>query len=248
MYSKTRYLDSGDSALVVEFGNQINEEINRKVRNFDLAIKQSKFGGIKEVVPTYRSLLIYYDPLEIKRNVLVEKLKELENNLDEFDFPQPKLVEIPTLYGYDFGPDLDYVAHHNGLTKEEVIKIHSEAKYLIYMLGFTPGFVYLGGMEEKIATPRLKEPRTTIPAGSVGIADNQTGIYPIESPGGWQLIGVTPLKLFDPGRDSPILPGISAGNYITFKPIDKPEYREIVTEFETGRYELEIKDIKQEDS
>ncbi|MCK8816903.1 5-oxoprolinase subunit PxpB [Natroniella sulfidigena] len=240
MYNQARYLDAGDKAVVVELGNQISTEINRKIRNFTLAIEKEGLEGVGEVVPTYRSLLITYDPLTIERDLLIEKLKILEENLEEIELPQPKLVKIPTLYK---GEGLEYVSQVNGLTAEEVVELHSKPKYLIYMLGFTPGFVYLGGLAEKLATPRLQEPLTKIPAGSVGIADNQTGIYPIESPGGWQLIGKTPVKLFDPDRKQPILEGIESGNYIKFEPITAEEYEAIAVVVEDGDYQVEVKQI-----
>ena len=146
------------------------------------------------------------------------------------------MVEIPTLYGGEYGPDLDHVADHNGLTPEEVIQIHSSADYLVYMMGFTPGFPYLGGMSENIATPRLQTPRTAIPAGSVGIAEQQTGVYPIESPGGWQLIGRTPVQLFDPQRDPPVV--VEAGDFIRFAPITETTYYVVQQQVQVGSYQL----------
>jgi len=142
------------------------------------------------------------------------------------------VTEVPTIYGNEYGPDLEFVAKHNGLTPEEVVQIHAGTAYLIYMLGFMPGFVYLGGMSPKIATPRLETPRIKIPGGSVGIAGSQTGIYPAESPGGWQLIGRTPLKLFDPYRQPPAL--LQAGNYVTFVSITPQEFARIKGEVEQG--------------
>lgn len=238
MYEKGRYLLSGDKGLVVEFGNEISEAVNKKVRNLYLAVKKSKMTGIYEMIPTYRSLLIQYNPMEIEVERLKEKLTEIEEALDSIEIPKPRIVEIPTIYGGEFGEDLDFVAEHNGISKEEVISIHSSVDYLIYMLGFTPGFPYLGGMSEKIETPRLKTPRTKIPAGSVGIAGKQTGIYPIESPGGWQLIGRTPIKLYDPKSQTPII--LQAGDYIRFKPIDKGEYDSIFDLVEKNQYEIKI--------
>ena len=143
-------------------------------------------------------------------------------------------MEIPVLYGGEYGPDLNYVAEYNHLTPEEVVRIHTSAEYLIYMLGFTPGFSYMGGMDERIATPRLESPRVLIPAGSVGIAGKQTGIYPIDSPGGWQLIGRTPVKLYDAHRDNPIL--LDAGLHVKFIPVDKSEFQRIESRIEQGRY------------
>lgn len=235
MYEEIKYLISGDKALNMEFGNSITDEINSKIRAITIAIETENIQGIVELVPTYRSLMIHYDPIKINFDELVDKLKKLEKNLNSIKLPAPEVIEIPTFYGGEHGPDIENVALHNNLTKEEVIKIHTSNEYLIYMLGFTPGFPYLGGMDKQIATPRLQAPRTKIPGGSVGIAGEQTGIYPIDSPGGWQLIGRTPLVLFDPQRENPIL--LKAGNYIAFKSISIEEYDEIKKSVENGTYE-----------
>lgn len=235
MYEKTKYLISGDSALNMEFGNSISEEINKKIRAMTLAIEAQNIPGIIEVVPTYRSLMIHYNPLKANYYELVDVLKNMEKNMDNVELPAPEVIEIPTLYGKEYGPDIENVAQHNKLTVEEVIKIHTSKEYLIYMLGFTPGFSYLGGMDKKIATPRLQSPRTKIPGGSVGIAGEETGIYSISSPGGWQLIGRTPIELFAPKRENPIL--LKSGNYITFKSIDEEEYIKIKEAVENGTYE-----------
>ena len=242
MYEKARYLISGDKGLVVEFGNIISEEVNKKVRNLYLAIRKIHIEGIIEMIPTYRSLLIHYDPIEIQIDDLMEKLMEIEKYLDNIDLPKPRIIEIPTIYGGEFGEDINFVSEHNGISEDEVIKIHSSVDYLIYMIGFTPGFSYLGGMSDKIEAPRLKIPRTKIPAGSIGIAGKQTGIYPIESPGGWQLIGRTPIKLYDPNSQIPIL--LQAGNYIKFIPIEKEEYDNICNLVEKDLYEIKTHRIE----
>ncbi|MFZ5966238.1 MAG: 5-oxoprolinase subunit PxpB [Bacillota bacterium] len=235
MYKETKYLTAGDKALLLEFGNTISEEINHKVRSMMIAIERKKINGIIEMTPTYRSLMIHYNPLMVQYQDLTHSLQTLEQELDSIEIPLPKVIEIPTLYGGEYGPDIENVANHNGVSVEDVIMIHASRKYLIYMLGFTPGFPYLGGMDERIATPRLKTPRTKISGGSVGIAGNQTGIYPIDSPGGWQLIGKTPVKLYDPNREAPIL--LSAGDYIRFVPIDGEEYAKIEKAVEDGSYQ-----------
>ncbi|RXI41781.1 allophanate hydrolase [Clostridium tetani] len=234
MYKETKYLTAGDKALTIEYGNEISEDISSKVRSMMVALETNKIDGIVEIVPTYRSLMVHYNPLIIGYDDLVNKLKSLENKLEDISLPEPEVIEIPTVYGGEYGPDIENVAKHNKITVEEVIKIHSSKEYLIYMLGFTPGFPYLGGMDEKIATPRLKSPRTKINKGSVGIAGSQTGIYPIDSPGGWQLIGKTPLKLYEPNREVPIL--LKAGNYIKFIPIFEGEYKSIEKAVNNGTY------------
>ncbi len=231
-----RILLTGDTSLSVEFGNEISESINHDIRAYKIALEKAGIPGIVETVPTYRSLMVHYDPSVIRYGELRKKLETLLGEMDEIVIPPSPVLEIPVLYGGEMGPDLPFVAKHSGLSEEEVIRIHSSAEYLIYMLGFTPGFTYLGGMSEKIATPRLKQPRVKIPAGSVGIAGTQTGIYPIDSPGGWQLIGRTPVKMYDPGRETPILP--EAGQYMKFYPITQAEYDAILKDVEAGSYVL----------
>ena len=243
MENSVRFLFSGDSALVIEFGNEISVDINKKIRKMMDDIKKENIDGIVELVPTYCSLLINYDVLKIDYNTLVEKLKTfLNNNLETAEGEEVTLIEIPTLYNDEVGPDLSYVAEHNKLSKEEVIKIHTGTDYLVYMLGFMPGFTYLGGMSEKIATPRLESPRLQIYPGSVGIAGKQTGMYPSMSPGGWRIIGRTPLKLYNPDSDTPVY--ISSGDYVRYVSISEEEYNEILKKVENNEYELNIRKIK----
>ena len=232
-----RFLIAGDSSLCAEFGNEISKEINAQIRAFNILLKESGIAGIVETIPTYRSLLIQYDPGILSYKSLEGKLKKLLARLDSVEIPPSEVLEVPVLYGgEEMGPDLKFVAENAKMSEEEVIKLHSEPEYLIYMLGFTPGFTYLGGLNDAIETPRLKTPRVKIPAGSVGIAGKQTGVYPIDSPGGWQLIGRTPLKMYDAGREKPILP--EAGQYIKFVPIDRAEFDRIAAEVEKGTYEV----------
>ncbi|HAE80534.1 MAG TPA: allophanate hydrolase, partial [Lachnoclostridium sp.] len=224
-------------SLCAEFGNEISKEINAQIRAFNILLKESGIAGIVETIPTYRSLLIQYDPGVISYKSLEGKLKKLLARLDSVEIPPSEVLEVPVLYGgEEMGPDLKFVAENAKMSEEEVIKLHSEPEYLIYMLGFTPGFTYLGGLNDAIETPRLKTPRVKIPAGSVGIAGKQTGVYPIDSPGGWQLIGRTPLKMYDADREKPILP--EAGQYIKFVPIDRAEFDRIAAEVEKGTYEV----------
>ena len=230
-----RFVPAGDKAFVIELGVGISPEINRKVHNLFLAIEKQGIPGVLDMVPTYRSLLINYDPLTLPPDELEGRVRELTQDLDQTAPAASRVVELPTVYGDDHGPDLGYVAKHNGLTEEEVIELHSGTNYLVYMMGFTPGFTYLGGMSEKIATPRLQTPRTVIPAGSVGIAERQTGVYPIESPGGWQLIGQTPVRLFDPSKQPPVI--AEPGDYIRFVPVSQEEYRRILEEVGNGVYQ-----------
>lgn len=229
-----RYLPAGDQGLVVEFGDTIDPAINRRVHDLFVALRAAsapeanpaeagfRIRGITDLIPTYRSLLITYDPLHLSLADLQGGVATLQERLADAPAPAHRVLEVPTAYGGAFGPDLSFVASHNGLAEDEVIAIHSGTDYLVYMMGFSPGFPYLGGMSERIAAPRLQTPRTVIPAGSVGIAQTQTGIYPVESPGGWQLIGRTPIALFDASREPPVL--VEAGDYIRFVPISHEEY------------------------
>jgi len=212
MYRRPRYLPAGDEGLLIEFGNEIRLDVHHRVHSMARAVEEAMIQGIEEVIPSYRSLLVAYDPLVISFKDLTRCLRKIERSLSLVRIAEHRRVGIPTLYGGEFGPDLDFVARHNGMTPEEVIRIHSSQDYLVYMLGFTPGFPYLGGNLEEIATPRLKTPRIKVPASSVGIAENQTGIYAIESPGGWRIIGRTPLKLFNSLQPPHYSPGGQADN------------------------------------
>ena len=205
LFQKARIRTAGDRGILVEYGDVIDPDVNNKVRSMAIVMEDNPPAGVTEIIPTYRSLLIIYDPSITHPAKLKKTLGTLEARLDEITIPPPRTVEIPVCYGGEFGPDIDTVADTNNLTVEEVIELHCEPEYLIYMVGFTPGFPFLGGLSEKLHTPRLETPRTLVPEGSVGIANNQTGIYPIASPGGWQLIGRTPLKLFAPWRQNPFL-------------------------------------------
>lgn len=219
-----RFLPCGDRAVTVEWGSTIDENINRQVHAFARKVEELSHPAITEVVPTYRSATVHYRPEVFSYEELKQLLLSLAQGGAE-EAEELPVVEIPVCYGGEYGPDLEEVAQHCSLTPEEVIARHTAPTYRIYMLGFTPGFPYLGGMDPSIATPRRKEPRIHIPAGSVGIAGEQTGVYPIVSPGGWQLIGRTPLRLFDPQREQPIL--LSAGAGIRFVPIDEETFRKM---------------------
>lgn len=217
-----RYLNSSDRALTVEFGNEISERMNHRVRAFCLLLEQSDIPGIVELVPTYRSVMIHYEPHIIRQGQLIASIRRIVEETPDIHLPESEIVDVPVYYGGESGPDLSVVASYHGISEQEVIRLHSRPHYLIYMLGFTPGFAYLGGMNSRIATPRLAVPRTSLPAGSVGIAGSQTGIYPMASPGGWQIIGQTPLVLYDHTREHPIL--FEAGQRIRFHPITREEY------------------------
>lgn len=219
-------LPCGDCAVTVQVGSEISEDTNRKVVSLMQALAEAAIPGLRELVPSYSAVCVHYDPAQIPYDQLLERLNKMEITELSSGNTSQKIVEIPVCYGGEYGPDLAFVAEHNALSPEEVVAIHSGGTYLVYMLGFLPGFAYMGGMDERIATPRLTSPRARIPAGSVGIAGGQTGIYPLASPGGWQLIGRTPKKMFamegETGRFA-----LSAGNWVKFVPISEEQYREM---------------------
>lgn len=195
----------GDSALLVQFGEEIDLAVNRSVHMLASLLDASPLEGLIETVPAYGTLLVHYDPLVLSDRQLREWLRGKLEQVEEATATKPRQILVPVQYGGEYGVDLDFVAEYHRLSIEEVIRIHSESTYTVYMMGFTPGFPYMGKLDDAIRTPRLETPRTRVPAGTVAIAGSQTGIYPIDSPGGWRLIGYTPLRLFDPEADFPFL-------------------------------------------
>jgi len=233
----------GDIGLRIQFGEVISKATNEEIRCFCILLEQEKITGVIEWIPTYTAVTIIYNPFEILYNELKNKMESILEQISSTELPPADIVQIPVLYGGDKGPDLDEVANRNGLNVSDVVSLHTGTDYLIYMMGFIPGFAYLGGMSEKIATPRKKTPRSAIPAGSVGIAGEQTGIYPLQSPGGWQIIGQTPVRLYDGNKETPIL--LKAGNYIRFVPITKQEFDEIEKAVESGSYTPHVEKYKE---
>jgi KipI family sensor histidine kinase inhibitor len=224
LYPKTHFNLMGDRGLLLEFGDEISPEVNEKVRRMALAIQAKAIEGIIETVPTYRSLLIIYNPLILSIDDLKKRLIQIENGLQQTPFPEPKLTQIPVVYGGAYGPDLEEVARYHQISPQEVIRLHCSKPYFIYMIGFMPGYPYMGELPGALITPRLKTPRLSVPAGSVAIAQKQTGIYPMESPGGWQILGRTPVKMFDPEKDPPAL--LQMGDLVQFYPISEKEFEE----------------------
>lgn len=236
----------GDRAISIDFGQVIDPIINRHIRQTIERIKELQLDGIIELVPTYCALLVEYDAMLYSYseicNIIEPTLEEgMANTINEL----VTVVEVPTVYGGEFGPDLSFVASHNHLSEDEVISIHSGTDYLVYMPGFIPGFTYLGGMDLRIATPRLSSPRTLIPAGSVGIAGEQTGTYPSDSPGGWQIIGRTPVTMYDMSKAQAAL--LKAGDYVRYVPIDESEFHRIKalgTDYVSVIREVEVGDLR----
>lgn len=237
-----KLMPSGDSALTIQLGSEISEPVHQRVAAMAGLLEQAGIPGVLELIPTYCSLMVCYDPLTLSYEQLVSRIGELAGQGENSAPKTRTVVEIPVCYGGSYGPDLPFVAEHCRMTQEQVIALHAEPEYLIYMLGFTPGFPYLGGMDPRLATPRLAEPRVKIAGGSVGIAGEQTGLYPMDSPGGWQLIGRTPLRLYDPEREEPIL--LKASQYLKFRPISEEEFLSIQAQVEQGRYEPLVRTVE----
>ena len=216
----------GDRAVLIRFGDAISPGLHRTIRRFCLSLARRPVPGVVEWVPAYVTLAVYYQPSEIGYEALREALAQKLETCAGLRLPAARVVEMPTCYGGEFGPDLEEVAALHGLTEAEVVALHSRPEYLVHMLGFAPGFAYLGGLPEILATPRRATPRLTVPVGSVAIGGSQTGIYPLEMPGGWHLIGRTPRRLFMPDRPPPTL--LRAGDGVRFVPITASEYQERV--------------------
>jgi inhibitor of KinA len=221
LYEHPAYRIMGDRALLVELGDGISPLVNKKVRELFLCLKNNRVEGVVETVPGYRSLLIVYDPLKITLSALKERLNKLHTTINRSEIPKPRTLEIPVVYGGEYGPDLDWVAEFHRVPPEEIIRLHTGTTYRVYMIGFTPGFAYMGQLPEAIITPRRETPRTAVPRGSVGIAQSQTGVYPVESPGGWQIIGRTTLRLFDPEKWPPT--PLEMGDLVKFLSIKEEE-------------------------
>ena len=234
-----RFLPCGDSAMTVEFSSDMNERTNRQIRYVAAALAEKGVKGISECVPTFCSLTVYYDPFRISAKKIKSTILSIMAGYREDAGETRRVFLIPVCYDGQHAPDMEDVCKLTGLTKEQVISIHAGTDYLLYMLGFLPGFPYLGGMDKRIEDPRLDSPRTTIPVGAVGIGGKQTGIYPLASPGGWRLIGRTPVKVYDPQREDPIV--YRAGDYIRFCPITEAEFDKIAAE---GGSDIEMREEK----
>lgn len=227
-----------EDSLTIIFGEEISPEINQQIVNTRKYIETLKIDGIVETIISYTRLVIYFDILKINGEELKRIIEDIDTSKIEDEKYAYRVVEIPVCYGDEHGPDM-VLFEKEGITAQEVIKRHANKEYLVYMLGFMPGFVYLGGLDKKIAKDRLESPRTNIPAGSVGIAGEQTGVYPFDSPGGWNLIGRTPIQLYDLRRgDDTIL--YDAGDRIIFRPITPKQYQKIEELVKAGTYEVPV--------
>jgi len=227
-----RIVPAGDSALIVEFEERIDPEVNARTIACAAALARARVAGVRDVVPTYRSVAVYYDPVRTDSDALMERIAHEAEHAAASASRTAAPVRIPVCYGGDFGPDLARVAAFAGVPEAEVVSLHSSAVYRVFMLGFVAGFAYLGLVDERIAMPRHSTPRVRVPVGSVGIAGVQTGVYPAETPGGWQLIGRTPLKPFDASRAEPSL--MQAGDAVRFDPIDRAEFDRLAAAVATG--------------
>jgi len=211
----------GDRSLLVELGETIAPDVNRRVQELMLQLQQARLPGVREFAPGYRSLLVVFDPLTLSPSELKARITEVAGRPASAGLPRAKLLTVPVFYGGEYGPDLEGVAGHLGISTDEVIRLHTETMYRVYMIGFTPGYPYMGELPAALAVPRRSTPRTRVPKGSVGIAQRQTGIYSVESPGGWQIIGWTPIELFDPTRQLPSL--LEMGDRVKFEAVRQVE-------------------------
>ena len=204
----------GDSTCLVQLGDRIDIATNRRVHALAVLLEVAPIPGVIESVPAYTTLLVHYDPLKVDFAVVANWLGRLVDQVEINATRTPHRIEIPVRYGGEAGPDLESVAAATGLSPADVVRLHTQTEYVVYMMGFTPGFPYMGTLDPKLVLPRLETPRTRVPAGTVAIAGEQTGIYPLESPGGWHLIGHTSVRLFDPTSETPFL--FAPGDVVCF--------------------------------
>ena len=230
-----RFLRSGDTALVVEFGDSIDRDISARVLSLAGLIEAEAIPGVVEVVPTFRSLMVHYEPLALPHADLERRLGPLIERITVEERPGRRW-RIPACYDAEAGPDLAYVAERTGLSVAQVIERHSATEFHVYMMGFLPGFPYMGGLPAELELPRRENPRLRVPSGSLAIAMTMTIIYSLESPGGWHLLGRTPVLMWDPRRTEPTL--LAAGDKVTFSPVSRSEYESILAQVAAGTYDL----------
>jgi KipI family sensor histidine kinase inhibitor len=234
LYAAPRLLPAGDGAVSVELGDEISREANARALTLERLLLEARLPGLIETVPSFRALLVQYDPLVLPWAALRARLGELADRLADARPPPGRRVELPCAYGGEHGPDLDEVARRLGLAPGEVVRLHAGAEHYVYFVGFTPGLPYMAGQPERLTIPRLDRPRVKTPAGSVGIGGTQTSIYSVESPGGFWLLGRTPVRLYDPAAADPIL--LRAGDRVRFRPIEPTEFGTIAAAVAAGAY------------
>ncbi len=227
---------SGDTAVVVEFGNEVSADLSNLALSADLVLGQKKISGVVETVPTFRSLMVHYDPLITSAAELITTIEPILKNLKAFN-PQTRKWTMPVCYEDEHAPDLKDVAKTTGLSVDQVIELHSKQTYRVYMMGFLPGFTYLGDLAAELHLPRKSHPITRVPKGTISIATTLTSIYPFESPGGWHLIGITPVILFDIKKNPPAL--LRPGDQIKFEPVSKSKLTDIYQQIAAGEFLLE---------
>jgi len=233
-------LSVGDTALQIVYKERASEGLQYLIQQTTKQIEKKNIRGVIELVPAFQSITVYYNPILVTYQNLSLHITEICKGIHiENGTHSKRVIVLPTCYN---GEDLELVASTHRLSTEDVISIHSSVDYLVYMIGFLPGFPYLKGLPSKLTTPRLSSPRLKVPKGAVGIGGNQTGVYPLESPGGWNLIGRTPIPLFDPERPEPFL--LKAGDYLRFHPISAEEYTKIETLIRNNQYKIEVRYIE----
>ena len=238
IYAEPRFLPAGDMAIAVELGDEISRAVSGRVLALDYLLQQAAIPGVSETVPSFRSVLVYYDPFVVGYEDLVLALRDLASRARNDVLRPARTIELPCSYGGELGFDLDPVAARLGLSPAEVARLHSNADYYVDFVGFTPGLPYLSGMPDRLHIPRLETPRVKTPPGSVSIGGMQCCIYSVESPGGFWVVGRTPVRLYDPAAPDPIL--LRAGDHVRFRAIDRPEFDEIAAAVEAGRYRPRI--------
>ena len=229
-----RFLPAGDLAVSVELGEEISAEVNTRVRALEYLVDQKALPGVVETVPSYRSLLVYYDPSVVGYDALCAQLAALAEQATTTAMPPAREVEVPCCYEGELGTDLEAVAARLGLSVDDLVRLHAGAEYLVYFIGFTPGLPYMTGAPERLTIPRLDTPRVKVPAGSVAIGGTQCCVYSVESPGGFWLLGRTPVRLYDPAAAEPIL--LRPGDRVRFHQIDRREFDDVAARVAAGRF------------
>jgi KipI family sensor histidine kinase inhibitor len=237
-YPEPRLLPCGDRALSIELADEISRDVNARILAIDYLLRQEPVPGVVETVPTFRALLVYYDPLVVGFDELAPTLRAVAATARPESLPPARTVELPCCYEGEFGFELGDAAARLGLAPEEVVRLHAGARYYVDFVGFTPGLPYLSGMPERLFIPRLETPRVKTPPGSVSIGGMQCCIYSVESPGGFWVLGRTPLRLYDPGAAEPIL--LRAGDRVRFRAIDRPEFDAISGAVAAGTFQPRI--------